>query len=81
MFNCLQVYLVGHMAPGPDERQADALPNFEERYSRKYIQLIRRYSDIIVGQFFGHLHSDTFRVIYDEKGITKLKVIYEMDFF
>ncbi|CAB0014726.1 unnamed protein product [Nesidiocoris tenuis] len=60
------VYLVGHMAPGADERQPDAPPIFKEVYSRRLIKLMRKYSDIIVGQFFGHLHSDTFRVIYSE---------------
>nr|XP_024214780.1 acid sphingomyelinase-like phosphodiesterase 3b [Halyomorpha halys] len=62
------VYLVGHMAPGADERTPDAIPQFHEKFSKQYIKLVRRFSNIIVGQFFGHLHSDTFRVIYDEMG-------------
>ena len=56
------------MAPGADERLADAVPQFQEKYSRRFLKLVRKYADIIVGQFFGHLHSDTFRVIYNEMG-------------
>ena len=26
------------------------------------------YSDVIAGQFFGHAHTDSFRVIYDDYG-------------
>lgn len=62
------MYLVGHMAPGADERTPDAIPQFQEKFAKQYIKLVRRFSNIIVGQFFGHLHSDTFRVIYDEMG-------------
>ncbi|KAK9506966.1 hypothetical protein O3M35_008805 [Rhynocoris fuscipes] len=56
------------MAPGADERQPDALPHFQENFSRRFLRLIRSYSNIIVGQFFGHLHSDTFRVVYNDMG-------------
>ncbi|XP_038222972.1 acid sphingomyelinase-like phosphodiesterase 3a [Zerene cesonia] len=56
------VYIIGHAGPGYDSRRsilaADA--------NRKYLQTVRRYASIIAGQFFGHLHTDTFRVIYDE---------------
>lgn len=58
------MYIVGHMGPGPDERQPDNMPQFREGAAHWYLELIRRYSDIIVGQFFGHLHSDTFRLVY-----------------
>ncbi|GLV41068.1 uncharacterized protein CBL_04592 [Carabus blaptoides fortunei] len=67
-----QVYLVGHHPPGADERQRGALPPphtaYSDHHNRRYLRLIRKYADIIVGQFFGHLHSDTFRIIYNEKG-------------
>lgn len=32
------------------------------------IRLIRKYSSIIQGQFFGHLHSDSFRIVYNDMG-------------
>lgn len=55
------------MPPGSDERQRGTLPlAYTDYHNRKYLQLVRKYSDIIVGQFFGHLHSDSFRIIYSE---------------
>ncbi|KAK6633579.1 hypothetical protein RUM44_004186 [Polyplax serrata] len=67
------VYLVGHIPPGVDERQGGGLPPsqfaYQHRFNRKYLQLVRKYSDTIVGQFFGHLHSDTFRIVYSETGV------------
>jgi sphingomyelin phosphodiesterase acid-like 3 len=61
------------MPPGSDERQRGFPPAhsvYTDYHNKKYLELVRRYADIIVGQFFGHLHSDTFRVIYGERGKT-----------
>lgn len=69
-----QVYIVGHIPPGSDERQMGAQPNghttFSEKNNLRYLQLVRKYSSIILGQFFGHLHSDSFRIIYNDNGKT-----------
>ncbi|CAO1334344.1 unnamed protein product [Diamesa hyperborea] len=66
------VYIVGHMAPGSDERQIGIIPNghttFSEKNNLRYLRLIRKYSSIIVGQYFAHLHSDTFRIVYNDMG-------------
>jgi hypothetical protein len=81
----LQVYLIGHMPPGSDERQRGFPPAhsvYTDYHNKKYLELVRRYADIIVGQFFGHLHSDTFRVIYGERGKQEkhfLFVIYRVE--
>ena len=40
----------------------------QEKYNRRYLEFVRRYSDIIVGQFFGHQHSDSFRIFRDKNG-------------
>jgi len=40
----------------------------QEKYNRRYLDFVRRYSDIIVGQFFGHQHSDSFRIFRDKQG-------------
>lgn len=60
---------MGHIAPGTDERQRADLPpahaSYSDYHNKKYLKIIRKYSNIIVGQFFGHLHSDTFRLVYD----------------
>lgn len=76
MYVCLchstQVYIVGHMPPGSDERQIGIIPNghttFSEKNNFRYLRLVRRYSSIIQGQFFGHLHSDSFRIVYNDIG-------------
>ncbi|VVC44532.1 Calcineurin-like phosphoesterase domain, ApaH type,Metallo-dependent phosphatase-like [Cinara cedri] len=63
------VYLVSHMCPGANERDPDEAPTFIDKYSTRYLAMIRKYANIIVGQFCGHLHSDTFRIVYDTKKI------------
>lgn len=68
-----QVYIVGHIPPGSDERdQAASLTNGHQFFSLKnnlrYLDLVRKYSSIIQGQFFGHLHSDSFRIVYNDQG-------------
>lgn len=67
------------MPPGSDERQMGAQPNghttFSEKNNLRYLQLVRKYSSIILGQFFGHLHSDSFRIIYNDNG-KKRTLIY-----
>lgn len=56
------------MAPGSDERQRADLPpahaSFTDFHNKRYLKIVRKYSNTIVGQFFGHLHSDTFRLVY-----------------
>lgn len=67
-----QVYLVGHMPPGSDERQRGGNHHahyaYTDHHNKRYLKLVRKFADIIVGQFFGHLHSDSFRVIYNDNG-------------
>ncbi|XP_060801779.1 acid sphingomyelinase-like phosphodiesterase 3a isoform X1 [Amyelois transitella] len=53
------VYIVGHAAPGSYSQYGAGDPN------AKYLRMVRRYARVIAGQFFGHLHADTFRVVYD----------------
>jgi len=40
----------------------------QERFNHRYLEFVRKYSKIIIGQFFGHQHSDSFRIFRDEKG-------------
>ena len=58
------------MPPGIYERHYNrqALHWFQDRFNRKYLSLVQSYSDVIAGQFFGHAHTDSFRVIYDDFG-------------
>ncbi|XP_062552572.1 acid sphingomyelinase-like phosphodiesterase 3b [Armigeres subalbatus] len=66
------VYIVGHIPPGSDERHIGHIPyghtSFTEKNNLRYLRLVKKYSEIIQGQFFGHLHSDSFRVVYSDSG-------------
>ncbi|XP_049793804.1 acid sphingomyelinase-like phosphodiesterase 3a [Schistocerca nitens] len=66
------VFLVGHVPPGVDDRMphGSAHPgsSFDSRFTRKYLRLVRQYHDVITGQFFGHLHADSFRIMFDAEG-------------
>ncbi|KAL1395629.1 hypothetical protein pipiens_000314, partial [Culex pipiens pipiens] len=42
--------------------------SFTEKNNARYLRLVKKYSSIIQGQFFGHLHSDSFRVVYNDIG-------------
>ncbi|XP_046830104.1 acid sphingomyelinase-like phosphodiesterase 3b isoform X8 [Vespa velutina] len=61
------VFIVGHTPPGVDDRESGTA-TLNERHNAKYLQVVRQNADIIRGQFFGHWHSDTFRVIYSDTG-------------
>jgi hypothetical protein len=85
-FLLLQVYIVGHMPPGSDERQFGANSNnghttYSEKNNIKYLRLIRTYSSIIQGQFFGHLHSDSFRIVYDDGKFFSSSLSYIFHFY
>ncbi|CAB0020577.1 unnamed protein product, partial [Nesidiocoris tenuis] len=73
------VYLVGHNAPGFDERQG--VPpriTLATRHNTRYHNMVRKYAGVVAGQFFGHLHSDSFRIIYDQQAIPGEIGILEM---
>ncbi|XP_045765533.1 acid sphingomyelinase-like phosphodiesterase 3a [Maniola jurtina] len=53
------VFIVGHAMPGSDNSCSSDTVS-------KYLRIVRQHAAIIAGQFFGHLHVDTFRVIYDK---------------
>ncbi|CAI2184786.1 454_t:CDS:10 [Funneliformis geosporum] len=52
-----KVWILGHMAAV----SGDSFPSFNNYFS----QIVARYKDTIVGQFYGHTHWDEFQVIYD----------------
>lgn len=62
-----QVYIVGHTPPGVNDHESNVAV-LNERHNARYLQMVRLYSDIIRGQFFGHWHSDAFRVVYSDTG-------------
>ncbi|XP_068631362.1 cyclic GMP-AMP phosphodiesterase SMPDL3A-like [Battus philenor] len=66
------VYLVAHAGPGVEERHnagsASAAGGGEltPTANARLLHVIRAFSDVIAGQFYGHRHADTFRLIYSE---------------
>ncbi|XP_043849045.1 acid sphingomyelinase-like phosphodiesterase 3b [Dromiciops gliroides] len=63
-----KVYVIGHVPPGFFEKtrsKAWFRPNFNQRY----MEIIKKYHHVIAGQFFGHQHTDSFRMFYDDTGV------------
>ncbi|GFR04518.1 acid sphingomyelinase-like phosphodiesterase 3a, partial [Trichonephila clavata] len=63
--NNQQVYITGHVPPGFYSR---ALPKkkgarmYQKQFMEPLLSILRRYSKIIKGQFYGHFHLDTFQI-------------------
>ncbi|KAL8186468.1 UNVERIFIED_CONTAM: Acid sphingomyelinase-like phosphodiesterase 3a [Gekko kuhli] len=62
-----KVYVIGHVPVGylPFVRNTTAI---REYYNERLIEIFRRYSSIIAGQFFGHTHRDSIMILLDKKG-------------
>lgn len=66
------VYLVAHAGPGVEERHnagsssAAGGGELTPTANARLVHVIRAFSDVIAGQFYGHRHADTFRLIYSE---------------
>ena len=63
----LQVYIIAHVPVGylPYAR---GIPAMRKYHNEKLIDIFRKYSDIIAGQFYGHTHRDSIMVLSDKKG-------------
>ncbi|XP_049946501.1 L-dopachrome tautomerase yellow-f2-like [Schistocerca serialis cubense] len=76
----LQVYLMS-VPPGVFESGL-AIPGihrFHQKHNRKYIVMVREFRDIIMGQFAGHHHTDTFRVFYNKNDLADPFCSWEAD--
>ncbi|XP_062981798.1 acid sphingomyelinase-like phosphodiesterase 3a [Elgaria multicarinata webbii] len=62
-----KVYVIGHVPVGylPFVRNITAI---REHYNRRLIDIFRKHSSVIAGQFFGHTHRDSIMVLLDENG-------------
>ncbi|XP_071487800.1 acid sphingomyelinase-like phosphodiesterase 3b [Diadema antillarum] len=67
------VYIVAHILPGSLE--GETLKSFQPRFNERYLDILRRFSHVIKGQFYGHHHYDSFRVLYAEDG-TPVNALY-----
>ncbi|XP_021499774.1 acid sphingomyelinase-like phosphodiesterase 3b isoform X2 [Meriones unguiculatus] len=61
------VYIIGHVPPGFFEKtQGKAW--FRESFNEQYLRVVQKHHRVIAGQFFGHQHTDSFRMFYDNSG-------------
>ncbi|KAH3743097.1 sphingomyelin phosphodiesterase acid-like 3 [Pelomyxa schiedti] len=61
-----KVLLIGHIPLGILD--IEPVPMWADVCMEHYNNLTQEYHDIIAGQFFGHLHYDTWRIIREESG-------------
>ncbi|RWS30121.1 Sphingomyelin phosphodiesterase-like protein [Leptotrombidium deliense] len=61
------VHIIGHIPPGVN----DCL----QVWSKNYYQIINRYENTVVAQFFGHTHHDEFEIFYDESNVTYHSIV------
>ncbi|XP_041359012.1 acid sphingomyelinase-like phosphodiesterase 3b isoform X2 [Gigantopelta aegis] len=64
----LKVYIISHIPPGAFERTSLKIKWFYPEYNQPYLDILRRYSDVILAQFYGHGHTDSFRILYNKTG-------------
>lgn len=62
-----KVYIIGHVPPGFFEKKRNK-PWFNKKFNEQYVKLIQKHHSVILGQFFGHHHTDSFRMIYNSDG-------------
>ncbi|KAG7316394.1 hypothetical protein KOW79_019935 [Hemibagrus wyckioides] len=65
--NMERVYVIAHVPIGylPFAKSTTAM---REGDNEKLVNIFRKYSDIIQGQFYGHTHRDSLMVLKDRKG-------------
>ncbi|XP_007491519.2 acid sphingomyelinase-like phosphodiesterase 3b [Monodelphis domestica] len=61
-----KVYIIGHMPPGFFEKTRNKAW-FRPNFNKRYMEIIKKHYRVIEGQFFGHHHTDSFRMFYDDK--------------
>ncbi|XP_071325959.1 acid sphingomyelinase-like phosphodiesterase 3b [Trachinotus anak] len=61
-----KVYIIGHVPPGFFEKKRHK-PWFTSQFNKQYLDLIQKHHSVILGQFFGHHHTDSFRMFYNSE--------------
>ncbi|NXQ29539.1 ASM3B phosphodiesterase, partial [Alaudala cheleensis] len=62
-----KVYIVGHVPPGFFEKKRGQAW-FRRGFNERYLGIVQRHHGVIAAQFFGHHHTDSFRVFYSHTG-------------
>lgn len=60
-----KVLIIAHIPPGMELKAGP--PNCLPEYSSEYATIISNFSDIIIGQLYGHTHEDNFLVFRDSE--------------
>ncbi|KAM9605037.1 acid sphingomyelinase-like phosphodiesterase 3b isoform 3-T3 [Morphnus guianensis] len=61
------VYIVGHVPPGFFEKKR-GMPWFRSGFNERYLKIVQKHHRVIAAQFFGHHHTDSFRMFYSDTG-------------
>ncbi|MEQ2299064.1 hypothetical protein AMECASPLE_011693 [Ameca splendens] len=63
-----KVFIIGHIPPGFFEKKRNK-PWFTQKFNKRYLEIIQKHHSVIIGQFFGHHHTDSFRMFYNTDGL------------
>ncbi|KAM6371216.1 acid sphingomyelinase-like phosphodiesterase 3b isoform 2-T2 [Pluvialis apricaria] len=61
------VYIIGHVPPGFFEKKRGK-PWFRRGFNERYLKIVQKHHRVIAAQFFGHHHTDSFRMFYSDTG-------------
>ncbi|XP_025932146.1 acid sphingomyelinase-like phosphodiesterase 3b isoform X2 [Apteryx rowi] len=61
------VYIAGHIPPGFFEKKRSK-PWFQSNFNERYLKIVQKHHRVIAAQFFGHHHTDSFRMFYGDTG-------------
>uniref|UniRef100_A0A8C5K3B9 Acid sphingomyelinase-like phosphodiesterase n=1 Tax=Jaculus jaculus TaxID=51337 RepID=A0A8C5K3B9_JACJA len=62
-----KVYIIAHVPVGYLP-YSSGIPAMRQCYNEKLVNIFRRYSTVIAGQFYGHTHRDSLMVLSDKEG-------------
>lgn len=58
---------MGHIPPGFFEKKR-GMPWFRSGFNERYLKIVQKHHRVIAAQFFGHHHTDSFRMFYSDTG-------------
>ncbi|XP_042895174.1 acid sphingomyelinase-like phosphodiesterase 3b isoform X1 [Parasteatoda tepidariorum] len=69
-----KVYIIGHVSPGFYSRGQPGKksdPTYHLHFLEKYLDILHQYTEIIIGQMYGHFHLDFFQLFQFNTGSFK----------
>ena len=58
---------MGHVPPGFFEKKRGKRW-FRSGFNERYLRIVQKHHRVIAAQFFGHHHTDSFRMFYSDTG-------------